>query len=139
MKDENGKFNEDQDDLVAASYDGNFDLVRSLIAEGADPNATNEYGETGVMVAAENGYDAIIEFLLDNGAKINAKDKDGDTALDIARYYGHQSTTDYLLERGATGDDGHSAKEKLANSYYDACDDVDAIKRLTNKINEKNK
>lgn len=128
---------EDQDDIVTASYDGNFDLVRRLISEGADPNAINEYGETAVMVAAEHGYDAIIEYLLDMGTNINAVDKDGDTALDIARYYEHSDTIALLLSRGGTGADGSSAKEKMMDSFYDACDHANAVKKLHKEIKKK--
>src|SRR5687767_8478753 len=82
----------DPDAVVTAAFEGELDVVRSLVLGGINPNVANEHGDTAVMLASENGYDAIVEFLLDHGAEINAKDKDGDTALDIARYQQCKST-----------------------------------------------
>jgi ankyrin repeat protein len=118
----------DPDALVTAAYEGELDLVRSLVLSGANPNVTNEHGDTGVMLAAEHGYDAIVEFLLDHGTEINTKDKGGDTALDIARYRECKSTVKLLISRGATGADGPSAKERMMDSFYEACKQANAIK-----------
>jgi len=118
----------DPDALVTAAYEGEFDLVRTLIAAGADPNVTNEHGDTAVMLAAEHAYNSIVEFLLDHGTNINAKDHDGDTALDIARYHNCKSTIALLLSRGGQGADGPSTKERMMDAFYDACEQVDAIK-----------
>ncbi len=123
----------DPDALVTAAYEGEFDLVRLLISGGANPNVTNEHGDTAVMLAAEHGYDAIVEFLLDHGAEIDVKDQDGDTALDIARYHECKDTVSLLLTRGATGSDGPSAKERMMDAYYDACEQANAIKLRQNK------
>lgn len=90
----------DIDALVTAAYEGKYELVCSLIADGANPNVINEYGEIAIIVAAENGYDIIIEHLLSHGADINAKDNDGDTALDIAKYHNFDNTIELLISRG---------------------------------------
>lgn len=112
------------DALVTAAYEGEFHLVRSLVVAGADPNMTNEYGETAVMVAAEHGYDAIVEFLLNQGTNINAKNRDGDTALDIAKYHNCKDTVELPRSRGALGTEGPSAKEQMMSAYNDAVDSI---------------
>ena len=121
-------FINDPDALVTAAHEGEFDLVRSLISNGANPNITNEHGDTAVILAAQHVFDTIIEFLLDHGAEINAKDHDGDTALDISRYHGWKSTVELLLARGATGAIGPSAKERMMDGFYEDCERANAIK-----------
>ena len=86
------------------------------------------------MVAAEHGYDAIIGYLLDSGANINAVDKNGDTALDIAKYHERTDTIELLLLRGGIGAEGPSAKERMMDSYYEACDHANAVKKLLSEI-----
>ncbi len=129
---------DDPDALVTAAYEGEYELVKRLVAKGADVNVTNENGETAVIVAAESGYDAIIEFLITHKANVNIKDNDGDTALDIAKYHGNKSTVNLLLSVGAECSNGPSAKERMMDEYYDACEHANAVKRL-NKLIDDNK
>ncbi len=44
----------------------------------------NEFGDTALMLAAEEGHTEAVNALLVNGANINAINKDGWTALMIA-------------------------------------------------------
>jgi len=118
----------DPDALVTAAYEGEYELVCSLVADGANPNVTNENGETAIIVAAESGYDAIIEYLLSHGADINAKDNDGDTALDIAKYNNCMRTVDLLISRGGISSMGSSAKERMMDAYYEDCEKANAVK-----------
>jgi|SRR3989344_7085679 len=116
------------DAIVTAAYEGEYELVKTLLTKGADPNVTNEHGDTAVTLASEHGFDAIVELLLDHGANVNAKDNDGDTALDIAGYHGHKSTTELLLARGGKGADGPSAKERMMDAFYEDCEKANAVK-----------
>lgn len=63
---------------------GNVVFAESLIKNGADVNAKNEYGETPLHLAASNEYDNMVEFLIKNGADINAKTERGNTPLQYA-------------------------------------------------------
>jgi ankyrin repeat protein len=121
MGDEPLKINDDEDALVTAVLRSEYELMCSLVKDGANINVTDEYGTTAIMVASESGYDEIIKYLLDHGANINLKDNDGDTALDIAKYHDYKSTVELLKSRGAVGTDGPSAKERMMDAYYDAC------------------
>jgi ankyrin repeat protein len=68
-----------------AAGNSTADVVRELIAEGADVNATDELGRPALLVAAgESGNPAVVRALLAAGASVNAKSKDGDTALTAA-------------------------------------------------------
>jgi ankyrin repeat protein len=48
-------------------------------------NARNEYGETPLMLAAQEGNLDIAKALLNKGAEINAKDLDQYTAVSYAK------------------------------------------------------
>ena len=76
--------------LMLAASGGNEDMVRRLIAAGADVNASNAKGMTALMMAANSGHYAVASVLLENHAdpdKISAK---GETALMIATRMGSQ-------------------------------------------------
>ncbi len=45
------------------------ELIKLLLAKGADINATNKYGETALSVATKNGYHNVVEVLKARGAK----------------------------------------------------------------------
>lgn len=60
---------------------GNLDIVKLLIANGADVNQKNFRGATALMAAAIDGIPSVVRYLLEQGADVNASDKDGTTAL----------------------------------------------------------
>jgi ankyrin repeat protein len=122
------RYFDDTDAIVTAAYHGEYDNVIVLINRGADVNAKDEYGNTGIICASEQGYDAIVELLINAGGDLNATNNDGDSALDLARHAKHTSTTSLLLNHGATGRDGPSAKERMEDAYYDACQIANNIK-----------
>jgi ankyrin repeat protein len=88
--------------LLRAAKSGDVELVKALVAGGADPAHTMPNGATALMYAAglgwRNGsplapsYDqgsdeeaiATIDLLLELGLDLNAQDKDGNTALHAA-------------------------------------------------------
>jgi uncharacterized protein len=61
------------------------DIVRRLVARGADVNAVDDDGETPLMLAAEHGDSDLVSALLDNRADLNRKDHTGKTARDHAK------------------------------------------------------
>jgi hypothetical protein len=71
---------------------GSADIVKALLAAGADVNAASSKegnllkGWTPLMVAAIEGPEDIIQLLLDNGADLNATTPNGDTALSMAKW-----------------------------------------------------
>ena len=67
--------------LIAASREGDIDRVKELIAQGADVNAQNEYGETALMTSAKIGHIVCLEQLLENSDPLNMTDSQGNTAL----------------------------------------------------------
>ena len=63
----------------------------------------DEYGKTGLHLAAETDHVEAAQMLLDSGADIEAKTSWGATALDWAATMGSVGVADLLLARGASG------------------------------------
>jgi ankyrin repeat protein len=77
------------DDALFAIINGDTDMVRFLLTNGADVNCQNEYGNTALMFACANGQKDKVEILLENGANVNSLDEKGLSAIDYAKRYGH--------------------------------------------------
>ena len=84
--------------LEMAVRGGHVELVRLLLASGADVNLK---GEISLHIAAEKGYKEIAGLLLDNGAEVNARDGGGETPLHKAASYGPREVVSLLLANGA--------------------------------------
>ena len=74
--------------LHRAAYKNQVAIAQRLLAGNstgkADINATTNYGQTSLMIAAANGAVDVVNWLLDAKANIHAKDKKGLTAYDWA-------------------------------------------------------
>ena len=87
--------------LHVACRRGNFELVKSLLAMGADPSLATRQGRTALILAAENGFNEIVQHLLDGFAtalNVNACDAVGRTALYAACEGGKFPVVVCLLE-----------------------------------------
>src|SRR5882724_4267599 len=96
--------------LAAAGY--RVELVRLLLAAGADPNYTANHRQSGPLHYAADGYISgpawnaktqvkTIQCLLDAGAHINAQDKNGATPLHRAVRTRCAAAVKCLLKRGS--------------------------------------
>lgn len=106
--------------LIAAATFGNADVVKFLLANGAEVNMRNEREETALMVAAEHGQTEVVRVLLANGADVNAKDNLGHTALMIAAASASVEIVKMLLaagaDRNAVNDMGETALSYIQRS-----------------------
>lgn len=75
--------------LHAAAAGRHVEVVRLLLAKGADPNALQDGGFTPLHSAAQNGDILIVEMLIEAGADPAAKTDEGKTAAELAREAGH--------------------------------------------------
>ncbi|MHB9147046.1 MAG: ankyrin repeat domain-containing protein [Candidatus Amoebophilus sp.] len=88
--------------LLDAAKNGDIELVKYLIGQGAEVNAKDNNGRTVLLIAAFNGRLATVKWLLENGASLEEKDKYGFTALLLAAVNGHIDTLKWLLANGAS-------------------------------------
>lgn len=76
--------------------EGDFSVCKKI-----DLDATDEWGNTALHVAARYGNSEMADILLRNGADINLMDGCGETALHIAARDGNQDTVVMLMKHGA--------------------------------------
>ena len=88
--------------LFEAAKSGSPEEIESLLEAEANPNATDEYGNTPLHFAADyNSNLEVTKALLDKGADPNATDNVGHTPLHFAARYNSPEVTEALLEGGA--------------------------------------
>ena len=90
--------------LLAATRDswhGRPDAVTTLLANGADPRATDSEGNTPLHHAARSSDPGVAALLRDAAAEIDALNHEGVTPLGIACVAGNWRLAKFLLERGA--------------------------------------
>ena len=63
-------------------------VTNSLIRAGADVNATNEGGDTPLILASLNGHGSIVDALLKAGANVHATDQFG-ASIWLFGYFGY--------------------------------------------------
>lgn len=81
-----------------------FDKIRQLVKNGADPNRLLSRGETPLVFAALNARDELAELLLELGADPNKADSLEQTALHKAAYMNNAEIVEILLRHGARAD-----------------------------------
>jgi len=85
-----------------AAYNDDLEMVKTLLAAGANVNATTREGViTPLFMACTNGNAAVIETLLKAGAGANSVKANGTTALMLAASSGSAGAVKVLLDHGA--------------------------------------
>ncbi|XP_041854290.1 KN motif and ankyrin repeat domain-containing protein 1a [Melanotaenia boesemani] len=80
-----------QTGLMLAVSHGRMDMVRALLAHGADVNIQDDEGSTALMCASEHGHVEIVKLLLAQpGCNATLSDSDESNALSIALEAGHK-------------------------------------------------
>jgi ankyrin repeat protein len=101
--------------FLRAAWNGDIEVMRYLLAHGADADAVTEQGETALLLLAGAGWPlgqgylrpdaeimAALELLVDEfGMDVNATTNDGVTALMAAVFKGTNDVIEFLVERGA--------------------------------------
>lgn len=118
--------------LIAAtrdSYEGRPDVVTMLLANGADPNAFDEAGNSALHHAARCGNPLIAALLLDTKVPVDAVNRDARTALGIACGNANWSLAGILLGHRA-GCDVVDARPALVCAADIADDDPTGVRLL---------
>ena len=84
--------------LHHASYHGHENIIKFLIANGAELNIKNYCGDTPLMNAIRSGHKKCVELLIKAGADTNVKNVDHLTVLHYASIYGHKDILELLIE-----------------------------------------
>lgn len=90
--------------LLAATRDswhGRPEAVMTLLANGADPRATDAEGNTPLHHAARSSDPGVAALLRDAAAEIDALNHEGHSPLAVACQAGNWRLAKFLLERGA--------------------------------------
>ena len=122
-------------ELFTAAIKGRARLVNGLLRAGADLQATDEEGRTGLsllntslMVAAKEGSAENVNLFIEAGADVDNRDESGETGLDIAVKRGHREAAKAFLDHGITGYNKEE-KERLQQ--------CDKNRERINELNEK--
>jgi uncharacterized protein len=77
------------------------EVVRVLLAAGAQPDARQHGGWTPLLAAAKHGHAEMVEALLEAGADPSAANDDGVRPAELARAHGHDAVA-VLIEAAAS-------------------------------------
>src|SRR5437667_1444769 len=136
--------------FIRAAQSGDVQLMKLLLAHGADPKLATDFGDTALSTAAGIGWvegvtyehsvqDNVeaVRMLLDLGLDPNSTNKDGRTPLMGAALKGRNDVVQLLVDRGAkleTRDHGNRDTEdvgsKLAGHTWQALDYADGLVRV---------
>lgn len=87
--------------IAASMRKGNVDVVRALLAAGANPNVLRADGSTALLIASSNGDTEAVKALLGAGANPNHALPNGQTVLMSATVNGQAKAIDLLIDAGA--------------------------------------
>ncbi len=92
---------DDEYNLILASYKGDYMMVEKLISKGINPNAILDQSVSPLVFAAQGGQTKICAYLIANGADVNLRPVYGPTPLIAAIKANQSATTDFLISMGA--------------------------------------
>jgi ankyrin repeat protein len=77
------------------------ELAEILLCAKADPNISDNEGNTPLIEASKRGFKEVVTMLLETGVNFNAKNNEGISALNLALSHGHYELVDLLKQFGA--------------------------------------
>jgi ankyrin repeat protein len=128
--------------LHMAAKANHEDVMRVLVAAGADPKLKGQDGTTLLMSAAASGHVGVVRYAYELDPDINAVTKSGSTAAHIAVVAFQSSSQEeivkvlqFLGEHGANLDvkDGRGRTPMAIAAIFPLDNVIDAIKQMMNK------
>src|SRR5215471_7787678 len=114
-----------------AAYRDDLEMVKLLLAAGANAQATTREGAiTPLLMACQNGNVTIIEAIVKAGADVNAVKSNGTTPLMMAAASGSANAVETLLAHGANVNAKELAHGQTALMFAAALNRAAAIKIL---------
>ncbi|KAL9055459.1 MAG: hypothetical protein Q9162_003557 [Coniocarpon cinnabarinum] len=87
--------------FMSALRRGEMFFVDTLLDKGADVNARDRHGETGLYAASAFGDTSMVRLLLERGADVNAQGGQCGNALHAASREGYKEIVQILVDHGA--------------------------------------
>jgi len=112
----NGAAIDDYTALLIAALENNADMVRLLLANGANADLRDKFGLTIIMHAAKEGCLEAVKILFLKAKDVDDSDNAEDTALMFAARNGHVNVAEFLLSKGA----GINRNSRNGNPLYNA-------------------
>jgi len=136
--------------FVRAAQSGDAELMKVLLAHGADPKLATDFGDTALSAAAGIGWvegvtyersragnAEAVKLLLDLGLDVNSANRDGRTPLMGAALKGRTEVVQLLVDKGARLDtrdhgsrDTDTSVSKIAGHTWQALDYADGLVRV---------
>ena len=82
-----------------ASTNGNSQIARILVNNGANVDVLDNGKKSVLMMAALNGHTSLVKLLLTKGSRIDLVSSHNKTALDFARSFDHRQIIQLLEEQ----------------------------------------
>ncbi|XP_059471305.1 ankyrin repeat domain-containing protein 17 isoform X2 [Neocloeon triangulifer] len=109
--------------LTLACYKGHLEMVRFLLAAGADQEHKTDEMHTALMEASMDGHVEVARLLLDSGAQVNMPTDSFESPLTLAACGGHVDLALLLIERGANieevNDEGYTPLMEAAREGHE--------------------
>nr|XP_042905187.1 ankyrin repeat and KH domain-containing protein 1 isoform X1 [Parasteatoda tepidariorum] len=109
--------------LTLACYKGHLEMVRFLLAAGADREHKTDEMHTALMEASMDGHVEVARLLLDSGAQVNMPADSFESPLTLAACGGHVELAMLLLDRGANieevNDEGYTPLMEAAREGHE--------------------
>ena len=88
-------------DIFSFARHGHYKELEKLFLEGINPDSKDKFGNTLLIISAQNNNKRILKICLRYGAQINMQNIMGNTALHFAKEYRYDDIFDYLIKKGA--------------------------------------
>ena len=115
--------------LIKACESGNTYAIDVLFNAGADPNISDEHGDTWLHYAARSYQSTeVLQAVISHGVGVNATNKNNETALIIACERGNKDDINVLLNAGADPNiaaaDGGTCLHYVDQKFWYTCVEV---------------